>query len=752
LVLLAFTIAVFWRYLVLDYTLYAGDTAFVFIPLRTYVTQRLARGELPLWNPHIFGGTPALAEAQYQVFYLPNLLLLIAGVARGMGLLLAFHFLFAAVGTYFFSRSAFRLGMPGALVAALVYAFGATNQSKAAISVYLEAAAWLPWILVAYDVARKRGGPALILPPLFLAQQLCTGAPQYTYFTLVILAVYHGYCCVAERASRRLAWTAFSVTIGLGVLVATAQILPEWELARLSDRGTRASYEYATEFSLKPAHFGATMVQPWFFGSFDVPCRDGFFPGEESGYLGLLTLSLAAAGAVVGLMRRRTRLRTGVWLAVLAGSTLLAFGLYDPAYRLCYQVIPGLALFRGPARWLLLFGFGSALLAGFGLDALLAKGRALRPARATGTAVSALILIAAGALASAEPAASGAWVRVGLAAAGAGLLALGWVERRRERRLAPGIALGLICADLLLLSFGMEIQHDLPVEVVENPPPKVTELRTLAGIDRFAPADFGVPLERWQRRDQGGSFTNTDVRMQGAQSVAVAMLSCTPSQWGTMGISGAWGALMPLRRHAKPVFEHETSAETRSRWLRLLDVRYYVFTDRRPRPGLEVVSDVDVVVARDPSALPRAFVVGGVRGASRETSMAAVSDSTFDPRREVVLEDPLPPAATEQTFQPATIEEYHPERVRIAANPSRGGNLVLMDTFYPGWKAWVDGKPEPLRPANWVGRHVSLSPGGHEIEMRFEPAAVRVGLFFSLAGLALALGFATLTARSAGKR
>jgi hypothetical protein len=59
--LVGFTIALFWQYFFLDYTLYAGDTAFVFLPLRTYVTQRLGRGELPLWKPHLFGGTPALA-------------------------------------------------------------------------------------------------------------------------------------------------------------------------------------------------------------------------------------------------------------------------------------------------------------------------------------------------------------------------------------------------------------------------------------------------------------------------------------------------------------------------------------------------------------------------------------------------------------------------------------------------------------------------------------------------------------------
>jgi hypothetical protein len=640
-----------------------------------------------------------------------------------------------------------------AMLAALVFAFGAANQSKAAISVYLEAAAWLPWVLVAYDAARKRGGPALALPPLVLTQQLCTGAPQYTYFTLAILTAHHSLSCLTDRSSAGAAWRALGLTLALGLLVATAQILPEWELARHSDRGAKASYDYATQFSLKPEHFGAGMVQPWFFGSFDTQSRDGFFPGEESGYVGLITLPLAAMGAAAGLRRRRTRLRTGIWLGVAAVSLFLAFGVYNPLYPLCYRLIPGLALFRGPARWLLVFGFALAFLAGRGFDLLRARGPAIRIGRAAATTVALLASAAAIFLASAEPTLASGSVHVGLAIAGAGALALSWAEHRRERRLLPGMALGLLAADLLILSFGMEIQHDLPVSAVAETPPSVRELRSLAGTDRLAPAGFSVPLERWQLPDGGVGREDTQIRMEGLEGVRTAMPSCVPSQWGTLGISGAWGALMPLRRHAKPVFQPDTPTAARRKWLRLMDARYYIFLGQPPLEGLEILSQNGSTVARDPMTMPHAFIVGGVRETAVADAMRAVSDSSFDPRREVILEAPAETTPTTQPFQPLAIEEYRPERVRITADASaQGGSLVLMDTFYPGWKAWVDGKPAPLRPANWVGRQVSLAPGAHAVEMRFEPAAVRVGLFLSLAGIGLVSGLAAHTFRGAGRR
>jgi hypothetical protein len=56
-------------------------------------------------------------------------------------------------------------------------------------------------------------------------------------------------------------------------------------------------------------------------------------------------------------------------ILALAG-VFLAFGAYNPVYYLLYRLVPGFALFRAPARWLLLYSFGAAMLAGIGLGVL----------------------------------------------------------------------------------------------------------------------------------------------------------------------------------------------------------------------------------------------------------------------------------------------------------------------------------------------------------------------------------------------
>jgi hypothetical protein len=58
----------------------------------------------------------------------------------------------------------------------------------------------------------------------------------------------------------------------------------------------------------------------------------------------------------------------------------------------------------------------------------------------------------------------------------------------------------------------------------------------------------------------------------------------------------------------------------------------------------------------------------------------------------------------------------------------------LSDTYYPGWKATVDGRESPIAPA-WVAfRAVGLAPGKHRVVFEYKPLAFRIGLWLSLVG------------------
>ena len=72
----------------------------------------------------------------------------------------------------------------------------------------------------------------------------------------------------------------------------------------------------------------------------------------------------------------------------------------------------------------------------------------------------------------------------------------------------------------------------------------------------------------------------------------------------------------------------------------------------------------------------------------------------------------------------------------IAWQPGREAWLFLGDSWYPGWRATVDGREAPVRRANVFGRAVRVPGGRREVVFTYRPAGFDRGLL--LAGVALA--------------
>ena len=75
--LLLLIAAFFWRTLSGDVFQPAdgGDLASFLYPTYRFAAASLAHGELPLWNPTLYGGAPFIADIQAGFLYLPNVLL-----------------------------------------------------------------------------------------------------------------------------------------------------------------------------------------------------------------------------------------------------------------------------------------------------------------------------------------------------------------------------------------------------------------------------------------------------------------------------------------------------------------------------------------------------------------------------------------------------------------------------------------------------------------------------------------------------
>jgi hypothetical protein len=134
---------------------------------------------------------------------------------------------------------------------------------------------------------------------------------------------------------------------------------------------------------------------------------------------------------------------------------------------------------------------------------------------------------------------------------------------------------------------------------------------------------------------------------------------------------------------------------------------------------------------------------------AREAKAILFDPARFEPSRRLIIEpaalDPAIAGTTVRERQPGDVKvrEYQSNSVRLETDLPAPAYLSIAESYYPGWRAWVDGRPAPIIRANYFCSAVPLAqPGPHRIELRFLPLEFRLGLWASLAALALLLASA----------
>jgi hypothetical protein len=166
------------------------------------------------------------------------------------------------------------------------------------------------------------------------------------------------------------------------------------------------------------------------------------------------------------------------------------------------------------------------------------------------------------------------------------------------------------------------------------------------------------------------------------------------------------------------------------------------------------VAAADAHLVRVKNTLPRVFLAASAR----------IVPSTLT-RSRALLFDPLPARPLVDTND--ALHEGRLERVPLADLPLPAGPpgelsvlrdapeellvstrtpaarlLVVSDTFFPGWRARVDGEEVDIRRVNFVARGVLVPPGEHRVHFRYEPRGLALGaaLTGATAGLLLVWG------------
>ncbi|HEV3470829.1 MAG TPA: hypothetical protein VG148_16015, partial [Pyrinomonadaceae bacterium] len=368
----------------------APDDGVIFnVPLRVAAAAILREGSLPLWNPYIFSGMPLHASAQAGLLFPLNWFYFLTDARAATNLMALSTYMLAALGAYLFARRG-GASVAGSVLTSVVYQLCGFMVAQLGHINIVQTAALLPWLLWALDGYGSTGRRGCGLAAAFVVMlQGFTGHQQTLAYSLLVAAAYAVVMSRASAGAARRFYLRALVLLAAGVLLAAVQILPTYELMRNSLRSA-ASYDFFTSFSLPP-RFLLTFFAPYLLGGgdgrlFRAPYTGGPFYGEFIAYVGLGALALAALAVIL-----KPDARTKFWAAAALVALALALGRHWPfkLYAVVYY-LPGLNLFRVPARHMMEVDLALAVLAGRGLTAVssaLDRGRAKRLTLAVGAVV-----------------------------------------------------------------------------------------------------------------------------------------------------------------------------------------------------------------------------------------------------------------------------------------------------------------------------------------------------------------------------
>jgi hypothetical protein len=750
--LLVATLGFFWRIL---FTPDAwkpaggGDLVSFLFPTYRFAAASLTNGDLPLWNPHLYGGAPFLADMQTGLFYLPNLLLFLIVPDFGykaMEWMATLHIFLAGLFMYLCLRylePGRPLRAPAALVGALAYMFSDLFLVHFGNLNLIAVAAWLPLIFLLFWRALRSHSLGLAIGAgVVLGLSTLEGHLQITLYIGLALAVAAVVEAVAaHRSWRGWAWSllALAVTAAVAAGLAALVLLPAFEYTRLSPRA-ELPYRDAARYSLIPGLMGEMLV-PALFSSREPSLYWGVWDRVAVGYLGIFPLILAGLAV---LLRRGRQVGLFVVLAVVA--FLLALGGQSVVHGWAYLLLPGFGQLRAPARAIFLVDFALAALAALALDRLLVP--LDRRARAAfRTAWRGLLWLSGAALLL-----GGAWAYLVIyqaqdrdptlfwrvSAAGSGVIfallmlgaSLAWLGARRwgwlRRSALAWLAVGLVFLDLASLGAYTDLGSEPPT----------------AGFDHPQIVEF--------LRSQPGFFridSRTDV-----WDVWQPDLALLARLYDVSGVDN------PLVIADTARYQEGTGGRS-TRLYDLLGVGYVLgsktITLDWSKFSLVFDGDPTVNVYRSATPLPRAFMVHrAVVAANHEDAWARLHQAGFDPAGTVVLEGGQALDSQEVVSDTVNVVRYEPDALAIDVEAGADGYLVLSDPFYPGWRAELDGEPATVLRADYAFRAVAVPAGHHQMVMSFRSGSWNAGLVISvLTALAvLSLGVWGLVRRTRRRR
>lgn len=706
----------------------------------------LRRGEIPGWDPYILGGMPTYDGNAGSSFYLPVLILgFLLPVIYFITWDFVLHTLVSGLAAYFLVQRYFRLNRWMATALAVAYMLN-TNFISLIYGGHdgkVHVLTWLPLSL--YFLLRALGPYAtwrhLVGLSLTVAAFIFTSHLQFTYYVLMgyfFLWLYFLVPALFKKQYKTAGslvlryWVPVFLGMGLVFFMIYPPMMYNKEFS-IRGAGPRTTYEHSVSWSMHPEETASLLV-PEFGGINENYWGRNYFK-LNSEYPGLLIWFLGLLGLFA--------FRKSGWFRLWGGVGLLAMiyglGAHTPFFRLFYEFIPGVKVFRAPSMMLFWLTTALFLMSGETLRRLSAVGagslpdaqrfRIAKRLTLAGFSVAGVLFFLGlfpdtlysiwNGVTDASQIPNIARQAMGKSAFGLGALRaavltaiLTWGVTafllKARRPVAFGLlALAVTVVDLYWVDSSFiqgvpkerMLQHDPVVDVLQADPTPHRVFGLPGALDGIITAYYDIEtvsgfinheMVHYNTFRGGQNAPNNPVFMEG------------------------------LRQNADGSVFGNTALD-------MLNVKYIAF---------RVPNDPGVKLVLNASVLPRAYFVRQWRAVSDSDALYGVRDPRFNPRSLALVTAPgivsggTPSDSGAPLIEASrTVHRYNRQTYVVDA-PSQGV-LVVSDNWFPHWHVTVDGAPAQLLRTNFILRGVMLSPGRHQVEFHYSSPWLHKGLMVS---------------------
>ncbi len=716
-----------------------SDLLYFYLPVKKLYAEALRSGELLQWTPMIYGGFPVFAESQGGFLYPLNLIIwyFLSPVAA-MNTYIIFHALFMGAGVYLLVSNITSnklVSIPSAAAASVCGSIiaGHTRHLNS-----LTAIVYLPMLIYVVELfLRSRKISWALAFGVLLGFLALGGHPQHSFISGFFAVVYlFSRLLTEKRAAAKLdantiyykAAGFLTLALVIAFIVGYAQIGSTLEILPYTERGQNLSAEFTGQGSL-PFNGFMTFIWPYYFGNAgDNSFRtlDTYLFWEQFYYCGVIIFLLSVYGTVKMWKREefKTYVRAFVVTAIL--SYLLALGENLGVYKI-FLMFPFTNSFRFPARWFVGAELSVLALSGFGVLSLveyLSRSKAAIPKSGKKPLHK-----------SAQPA------------------------KNEKPQLAVQYKTAAAVTVLAILEIFFVAGRQVTTAdaaVYLNPPSYVNRIvnsnQPVMSSNRFFSIGWKEFLIQSYQRSGG---------WEGSQNLFGLGAKLIPPDLGAyFGIPCIDGYFLLVPNYIYEVWANSNNPGVMSkttgldkarifhpspkfnRMLKMFGVKYLASAWPFSKPYEPAWDSAGVKLYVMPDTLAKAWVVAKVSAyqtADDNINAQSLITDDFDPWSLAYVNGVAPSLPADSKNGTAEILKYDNESLTIRANAP--GFVVLNDTWYPRWKAYIDGAEVPVYKTDVMIRGVVAPKAGTIIEMKFDKGNVFIFAILSYAVVFLSVGY-----------